>query len=104
MIYEHLSSKKHSKNWISIQTPVLRKKIKNLLNKQNNIFIHNELKYLNEADNKINFYWFLKIQKLQLLTNRIKGENSEVVNINKPLDIKERSIVGGPKCPTRELS
>ena len=81
------------------------KKLKKLLNKQKNIFIVKDFKYLNEADyNTSSFYWLPKIHKSQLITNAIKEQNSEVVSINEPQDLKVRPIVGGPKCPTRKLS
>ena len=44
------------------------------------------------------------MQKSQLITNAIKEQNYEVVNINEPQDLKVRSIVGGPKCSSRKLS
>ena len=51
-----------------------------------------------------NFYGLPKIHKSQLITNAIKEQNSEVVSINEPQDLKVRPIVGGRKCPTRKLS
>ena len=81
------------------------KKLKKLLNKHKSIFIVKEFKYLNEADYSTNnFYGLPKIHKSQLITNAIKEQNSEVVSINEPQDLKVRPIVGGPKCPTRKLS
>ena len=63
------------------------------------------MKYLNEADyNTSNFYGLPKIHKSQLITNTIKKQNSEVVSINEPQDVKVRPVAGGPKCPTRKLS
>ena len=62
-------------------------------------------KYLNEVDcSRSNFYGLPKIEKSQLITNAIKEQNSEVVNINKPQDLKLKPVVGGSICPTRKLS
>ena len=44
------------------------------------------------------------ICKSQPITNAIKEQNSEVVSINELQCLKVRSIVGGPKCPTRKLT
>ena len=63
------------------------------------------MKYLNEVDyDTSNFYGLPKILKSRLIINAIKEQNSEVVSINEPQDLKVRPIVGGPKCPTRKLS
>ena len=53
--------------------PTIMKKLEKLLNKQKNIFIVKDLKYINEADyNTSSFYWLPKIHKSQLITNAIK--------------------------------
>ena len=99
MIYEHLS------NLDKNLDPTIMKKLKKLLNKHKSIFTVKEFKYLNEADySTSNFYGLPKIHKSQLITNAIKEQNSEVVSINEPQDLKVKPIVGGPKCPTRKLS
>ena len=105
MIYEHLSNQNTYQKLDKIVDPIIMKKIKKLLNKHKSIFTDEEFKYLNEADyNTSNFYGLPKIHKSRLITNAIKEQNSEVVSINEPQDLKVRPIVGRPKCPTRKLS
>ena len=105
MIYEHLSNQNTYQKLDKNLDPTIMKKLKKLLNKRKSIFTVKEFKYLNEADyNTSNFYGLPKIHKSQLITNAIKEQNSEVVSINEPQDLKVRPIVGGPKCPTRKLS
>ena len=105
MIYEHLSNQNTYQKLDKNLDPTIMKKLKKLLNKHKSIFTVKEFKYLNEADySTSNFYGLPKIHKSQLITNAIKEQNSEVVSINEPQDLKVRPIVGGPKCPTRKLS
>ena len=51
-----------------------------------------------------NFYELPKIHKSRLVTNAIKKQNSDIIRINEPQDLKVRPVVGGSKCPTRKLS
>ena len=105
MIYKHLSNQNTYQKLYKFSDPTIVKKMKKLLNKHKSIFTVKEFKYLNEADySTSNFYGLPKIHKSQLITNAIKEQNSEVVSINEPQDLKVRPIVGGPKCPTRKLS
>ena len=105
MIYEHLSNQNTYQKLDKNLDPTIMKNLKKLLNKHKSIFPVKEFKYLNEADySTSNFYRLPKIHKSQLITNAIKEQNSEVVSINEPQDLKVRPIVGGPKCPTRKLS
>ena len=104
MIYGHLSNQSTYQKLDKNLDQTIMKKIKKLLNKHKNIFIDKEFKYLNETDNKSNFYGLLKIHKPRLITNAIKQENSEAVSINEPHDLIVKPIVGGPKCPTRKFS
>ena len=104
-IYEHLINQNTYQKLDKKMDPTIMKNLKKLLNKNKSIFMVKEFKYLNEADcNTSNFYGLPKIHKSQLITNAIKEQNSEVVSINEPQDLKVRPIVGGPKCPTRKLS
>ena len=38
------------------------------------------------------------------MESAINIQNSEIIKILKPNDLKLRSIIGCPKCPTRKLS
>ena len=105
MIYEHLSNQNTYQKLDKNLDTTIMEELKKLLNKHKIIFTFKEFKYLNEAEyNTSNFYGLPKIQKSQLITNGIKEQNSEVVSINEPQDLKVRPLVGGPKCPTRKLS
>ena len=101
MIYEHPNNQITYQKLDKNLDPTIMKKLKKLLNKHKRIFTVKEFKYLNGADFiTSNFYGLPKIHKSQLITNAIKEQNSEVVSINEPQDVKVRPIVGGPKCPT----
>ena len=105
MIYEHLSNQNTYQQLDKNLDPTKMKKLEKLLNKHKSIFTVQEFKYLNETDyNTGNFYEVLKIHKSPLITNAIKEQNSEVVSINKPQDVKVRQKVGRRRCPTRKLS
>ena len=105
MIYEHFNNQNTYQKLDKILELTFMKKYLKILNKHESIFTDKGLKYLNEADyDTRNFYGLPKIHKSQLITNTIKKQNSEVVSINEPQDVKVRPIVGGPKCPTRKLS
>ena len=95
MIYEHLSNQNTYQKLDKNVDPIVMKKIKKLLNKHKSIFTDEEFKYLNEADyNTSNFYGLPKIHKSRLITNAIKEQNSEVVSINEPQDLKVRPVAG----------
>ena len=54
-----------------------------------------------------NYYRAMAYEHLsnsRLTTNSVKEQNSEVVNMNEPHDLKVRPIVAGPRCPNRKLS
>ena len=85
--------------------PTTVRKFKKLLSEHKKNFTDKEFKYLNKTDyNTSNFYRLPKIHKSGLITNAIIEQNSEVVNINEPQDLKVRPIVGGRKCPTGKYS
>ena len=105
MVYEHFNNQNTYQKLDKNLDSTIMKKLKKLLNKHKSISTDKEFKYLNETDyNTSNFYGLPKIHKSQLITNTIKEQNSEVVSINEPQDLKVRPIVGAPKCPTRKLS
>ena len=95
MIYEHHSNQNTYQKLDKNLDPTIMKKLKKILNKHKSIFTVKEFKYLNEADySTSNFYGLPKIHKSQLITNAIKEQNSEVVSINEPQELKVRPIVG----------
>ena len=46
----------------------------------------------------------VKIHKYKLIAEQILKQNSEVITLNEPEDLKLRPIISGPECPTRNLS
>ena len=105
MIYEHLSNQNTYQQLDKNLDLTRMKQLKKLFNKHKIIFTVQEIKYVNETDyNTSNFSELLKIHKSPLITNAIKEQNSEVVSINEPQDVKIRQIVGRPRCPTRKVS
>ena len=66
-------------------------------------FIYKEFKDLNEVDyDTSNFYRLSQVRKSEIITNDIKQQYSEVVNIKKPWALKLKPIIGGPKFPSEK--
>ena len=51
-----------------------------------------------------NFYGQLEIHKSKIIEVEIHSQNTELVKVWKPSDLKLRPIVGRPHCPTRRIS
>ena len=83
----------------------IRKNLKKLLHKYNKFFTESEQKFLNEKSLETsNFYGLPKIDKSKVIEAPIHSQDTEVVEDREPRDLKLRTIVGGPNCPTRRLS
>ena len=64
-----------------------------------------ERKFLNDKHHEVSsFYGLPKIHKSMIIESAIKTQNSEIIEIFEPNDLKLRPIVGGPECLTRKLS
>ena len=64
-----------------------------------------EWKILNDKHNEVsNLYGIPKIDKAMIIESAINTQNSEIIEIFEPNDLKLRPITGDPKCPTRKLS
>ena len=64
------------------------------------IFTDNKFKYWNKVDyNRSVFYRIFS----QFITNAIKKQNSEVIDIKEPQNLKVRPMVEVPKCLIRKL-
>ena len=64
-----------------------------------------EIDYLTKFNSKSsNFYGLPKIHKSKIIAEEIKKQNSEIINILEPSDLKVRPIIAGPECPTKRLS
>ena len=94
--YTKLDSWIHNK----IQSDLLR-----FLRKYKMCFTEPEWKFFNDKHHEVsNFYGLPKIHKSMVIESAINNQNSEIIEIFEPNDLKLRPIVGGPKCPTRKLS
>ena len=81
------------------------KNLKTLLHKYNKCFIESEQKFMNEKSFETsNFYGLPKIHKSKVINAAIHSQNTQIVEVPEPNDLKFRPLVGGPNCPTRKLS
>ena len=64
-----------------------------------------EITYLLNFEYKTsNIYGLPKIHKSALIANEIDLQQSEIVSVFEPTDLKLRPIIAGPACPTHRLS
>ena len=83
----------------------IHKNLKKLLHKYNKCFTESEQKFMNEKSFEAsNFYGLPKIHKTKVIEAAVHSQNTEVVEVRESRDLKLRSIVGGPICPTRRIS
>lgn len=80
-------------------------KIRRLSDKYSHCLTKSESKCLTEFNFKTSqFYGLPKIHKSKQISSAINKQNSDVVNVLEPSDLPFRPIVGGPICPTSNLS
>ncbi len=80
-------------------------KIKKLIQKYADCLLDDEKDYLLNFDIKTsNIYGLPKIHKSKLVQQAILEQNSDVVTIISPKDLKFRPIIAGPAAPTSRLS
>ena len=78
--------------------------LKKLLRKYNKCFTESEQKFPNpKSFETSNFYGLPKIYKSQIIKAAINFQNTKVVEVREPSDLKIRLIVAGPNCPTKRL-
>ena len=76
-----------------IQSNVLR-----FLRKYKMCFTEPKWKFLNDKHHEVsNFYWLPKIHKSMIIESAINTQNSEIIEIFEPNDLKLRPIVGGQR-------
>ena len=81
------------------------KHLKKLLHKYSKCFIESEQKFLNEKSFETsNFYGLPKIHKSKVIEAAIHSQNTEVIEVREPRNLKLRPLVGRTNCPTRRLS
>ena len=82
----------------------IHKNLKKLLHKYNKCFTESEQKFLSEKSFEISdFHGLPKMYKSKVIEAAIHSQNTEVVEVREPSDLKLRPIFGGPNCPTRRL-
>ena len=105
MIMKHLDdASTYKKLDLNIDMKI-HKNLKKRLHKYNKCFTKSEQKFLNEKSLETSkFYGLPKVYKAKVIEAAIHSQNTEVVEVREPRDLKLRLIVGGPNCPTRRLS
>ena len=103
-IYIHDDASTYKKLDLNIDRKVYEN-LKNLLHKYSKCFTESKQKVLNKKSFETsNFYGLPKIHKSKFIEVAIHSQNTEVVEVREPSDLKLRSIVGGPNCSTRKRS
>ena len=103
-ILSQLNDEKAYKKLNSNPDHATMKRINALITRYNPSPTNLEYKYLSHNYFETsNFCGRPKIRKSEILHKAIKEQN-KLITISEPKDLKLRSIVGGPKCPTRRLS
>ena len=105
MIMQHLDdASTYKKLDLNIDMKI-HKNLKKLLHKHNKCFTESEQKFLNEKYFETNnFYGLPKIHKSKVIQAAVHSQNTGVVEVWKPCNLKLRPITGGPNCPTKKLS
>lgn len=68
-------------------------------------FTERDWKFLNDKHHEVsNFDGLPQIHKSKIKESSINSQNSEVIVIFEPNNLKLRLIVGGPECHARKLS
>ena len=105
MIMKHLDdASTYRKLDINIDMKV-NKNLNKHLKKYDKCFAESDQKFLREKSSETsNFYDLPKIRKSKVTEIAIHPQNTEVVEVREPSELKLRPIVGVPNCPTRRLS
>ena len=105
MILSQLNDEKTFKKSNSNPDTTIIKKIKALITRYKPSLIDSEYKYLSQNYFETsNFYGCPKICKSEILHKAIKEQKKQLITISQQKYSKLRPIVGGPECPTRNLS
>ena len=105
MIMQHLDDANTYKI-LDLKTGMkIHKNLKKLLHKHNKCFPESDQEFLNgKSFETSNCYGLPKILKSKVIEAAIHSQNTEVVEVREPSDLRLRPTVGGPNCPTRRLS
>ena len=83
----------------------LMKDIEGLTCEHTNELTEKEIRFLTKFDFKTsNFYGLPKVHKSEEIGQAIEEQQTEVVTVRSPKDLKLRPIIAGPTCPTHRLS
>ena len=104
MVMQHLLYKNTQKRLDSCIDSKKQSHLLGFLGNYKMCFTEPEWGFLNDKDHEVsNFYDLPKIYKSVIIESAINSQNSEIIQIFEPNDLKLRPILGGPKCPTRKL-
>ena len=83
----------------------LMKIITDFIQKYSGELTEKETKYLADFEFKTsNLYCLSKIHKSKIINEAITTQNTEIITVHAPHDLKMRPIIAGPACPTHRLS
>ena len=104
MIMQHLDdASMYKKLDLNIDVKI-HKNLKKLSHKYNKCFTESEQKFLNEKSFETSNFYGLPRGLPTYIEAAIHSQNTVVVEVWEPRDLKLRPIVGRPNCPTRRLS
>ena len=105
MIMQHLLDENTCKKLDYCIDSKIQSNLLTFLRKYKMSFTEPEWKFLNDKLHEVsNFYGLPKIHKSMVLESAINTQNSEIIEMFEPNDLKLRPIVRGPNCPKRKLS
>lgn len=105
MVYSQLSNGTTYKRLEFNKDKSIHDKLKKFIEKHKECFTKNEEDCLRDSRFTTScFYGLPKVHKSKIIANAIKSQNTEVISLQKPDDLKLRPIVAGTRCPTRNLS
>ena len=102
---QHLLDQNTNKKLNSCIDNKIRSNLLRILRQHKMCFTEPEWKFINDKHHEVsNFYVLPKMHKSMIIECAINTQNSEIIEVFQPNELKLRPIVGGPKCPTRKLS
>ena len=105
MIIQHISDENTYKKLDFCIDNKIQSNLLKFLRQHKMHFTEPEWNFLNYKHHEASdFYGLPKVHKSMIIESTINTQNSEIIEIFEPNDLKLRPRVGGPKCPTRKRS
>ena len=105
MIMQHLLNENTHQMLDSYINSKIQNDLLRFLKNYKMCFTKPEWKFLNDKHHKVsNFYGLPKIYKSMVIESTINNQNSEIIEIFEPNDLKLRPIVSSPNCARSLLS